>query len=301
VGIAPDAALLQTKAGQIDWGADETYPSEYANLWNQYGPTSKLGKGGKQQFYVNPLLGVEYLAMNTSRGIFLNNTKLRQAVNYAIDRPTLLRQSGAYAGKVSDQVLPPGIAGYKDFNAYPLQAPDVAKAKSLAGSISSPDVTLYTSTRPTATARAQVYQQNLAAIGLKVNVQQFARPTQIQKEGTKGEPFDFTTEGWIADYADPFDFINVLLSGDSIHDNNNNNVAYFNVPKVNQAMTAAGLLFGDKRATAYANLDKQISTQYAPWATVDNPTERDFFSARMGGVLFHPIYTVDLGALFIRK
>src|SRR4051812_10318355 len=301
VGIAPDAALLQTKAGQIDWGADETYPSEYANLWNQYGPTSKLGKTGKQQFFVNPLLSVEYLAMNTSRGVFENNTKLRQAVNNAIDRPTLLRQSGAYAGKVSDQVIPPGIQGYKDFNAYPLQAPNVAKAKSLAGNVSAPDITLYTSTRPTATARAQVYQQNLAAIGLKVNVQQFARPTQIQKEGTKGEPFDLTTEGWIADYADPFDFINVLLSGDSIHDNNNNNVAYFNVPKINQAMTQAGLQFGDKRAAAYANLDQQITTQYSPWAVVDNPTERDFFSARMGGIVFHPIYTVDLGALYLRK
>ena len=274
---------------------------EYANLWNQYGPTSKLGKTGKQQFFVNPLLGVSYLAMNTSRGVFLNNTKLRQAVNFAVDRPNVLRQSGAYAGKVTDQVLPPGVAGYEDFDAYPLQGAGRGKAKALAGTISAPEVTLYTSTRPNATAAAQVYQQNLAAIGFHVNVQQFARATQIQKEGTKGEPFDLTTEGWIADYADPFDFINVLLSGDSIHDNNNNNVAYFNVPKVNAAMTAAGLQTGDKRAAAYASLDKTIMTNYAPWAPIFNSTERDFFSARMGGVLFHPIYTVDLGALYIRK
>jgi peptide/nickel transport system substrate-binding protein len=250
---------------------------------------------------VNPILGVDYLAMNTSRGVFLNNTKLRQAVNYAVDRPNLLRQSGAYAGKVSDQVLPPGIAGYKDFNAYPLTGPNVPKAKSLAGTISNPEITLYTSTRPSSTLRAQVYQQNLSAIGFKVNVQQFARATQIDKEGTKGEPFDLTTEGWIADYADPFDFINVLMSGDSIHENHNNNVAYFNVPKVNAAMTAAGLLFGDKRAEAYANLDQQITTQYAPWATIDNPTDRDFFSSRIGGQLFHPIYTYDLGSFYIRS
>jgi peptide/nickel transport system substrate-binding protein len=301
IGIAPDAALLQTKAGQVDWGADEVYPSEYANLWNKYGPTSKLGKNGRQQFFVNPLLAVSYLAMNTSRGVFLNNVKLRQAVNYAVDRPNLMRQSGAYAGKVTDQVLPPGIAGYKDVDLYPLQAPNLSKAKSLAGTISNPEITLYTSTRPDATAKAQVYQQNLGAIGFHVNVQQFARATQIQKEGTKGEPFDLTTEGWVADYADPFDFINVLLSGDSIHDNNNNNVAYFNVPKVNQQMTAAGLLAGDNRGNAYAALDKSIMQNYAPWAPIYNSTERDFFSARMGGILFHPIYTVDLGALYIRK
>jgi len=300
IGIAPDAALLQTKAGQVDWGGDESYPAEYANLWNQYGPTSKLGKSGKQQFYVNPLLEVQYLALNTSRGVFQNNTKLRQAVNYAMDRPNVLRQYGAYAGKVTDQIIPPGVSGYQAVNAYPLRGPNVAKAKSLAGSTNA-QMTLYTSTRPTATAVAQVLQQNLSQIGLTVNVQAFARPTQIQKEGTKGEPFDATWEGWVADYADPFDFINVLLSGDNIHDNNNNNVAYFNEPKVNKAMTAAGLLFGDKRAAAYANLDKMITTQYAPWASAFNQTERDFFSARMGGVLFHPIYTIDLGALYIRK
>src|SRR5262249_54999289 len=69
VGISPDAALLQTKAGQIDWGADESYPTEYADLWNKYGPTSAAGKSGKQQFYVAPTLEVQYLAMNTSRGV----------------------------------------------------------------------------------------------------------------------------------------------------------------------------------------------------------------------------------------
>ena len=59
---------------------------------------------------------------------------------------------------------------------------------------------------------------------------------QIEKEGTRGEPFDITSEAWIADYADPYDFINVLLSGDNLHASNNNNVAYFNSPKYNKQM-----------------------------------------------------------------
>ena len=70
---------------------------------------------------------------------------------------------------------------------------------------------------------------------------------QIEKEGTRGAEFDFTTEGWIADYADPYDFINILLSGDSLHDANNNNVAYYNSPKFNKAMTAASNLSGNAR------------------------------------------------------
>ena len=84
---------------------------------------------------------------------------------------------------------------------------------------------------------AQIVQFNLKQIGLNVNTHLFARAVQIEKEGTRGEPFDITSEGWIADYADPYDFINVLLSGDSLHDTNNNNVAYFNDPKFNKQMT----------------------------------------------------------------
>ena len=58
---------------------------------------------------------------------------------------------------------------------------------------------------------AQIVQFNLKQIGLNVNSHLFARAVQIDKEGTRGEPFDITSEGWIADYADPYDFINVLL------------------------------------------------------------------------------------------
>jgi len=298
-GVDPHASLLAIKAGQADYAVDGVDPSEYANLWAQYGPTSSAGKGGKQQFFVNPQLGTSYLAMNTSRGLFQNNTKLRQAVNYAIDRPNYLRQGGAYAGKVTDQILPPGIGGFQDFNAYPLQAPNVTKAKGLAGAGGS--AVLYTSTNPIQTLRAQVLQANLAAIGVKVQVQQYARATQILKEGTKGEPFDLTTEGWIADYADPYDFINVLLDGNSIHDQNNNNVAYFNDPKVNAQEKAASLLFGAKRTAAYAALDKNITMNKAPWAALNNFAQRDFFSARIGGQVYNPTYGMDLGALFVRS
>ena len=55
-------------------------------------------------------------------------------------------------------------------------------------------------------------------------------------------------KAWIADYADPYDFINVLLSGDNLHASNNNNVAYFNDPTYNKQMRAASLLSG-QRAT----------------------------------------------------
>ena len=58
-----------------------------------------------------------------------SGTALAKAVNYAIDRTAMLAQGGYLAGKRTDQILPPGIAGFRDANLYPLKGPDLATAK----------------------------------------------------------------------------------------------------------------------------------------------------------------------------
>jgi len=300
VGVSLDASLLEVKSNKTDYPADGVPPAAYADLWNKYGPTSTAGKSGKQQFYVNPILAVRYVAMNTSRPTF-QNVGLRKAVNYALDRKTILQQSGSYAGKVTDQILPPGILGFKDVNAYPTQGPDFAKAKAAAGSAANgKEVVLYTCNAGSCPNRASIIAANLAQIGMKVNILQFARSTQFQKEGQRGEPFDLADEGWQADYADPFDFINVLLDGNNIGESNNVNFAYFNDPKWNSQMDKASHMSGAQRAAAYAALDKNLTTQAAPWAARANDNERDIFSSRVGCVLFQPVYLMDLAHLCTR-
>ena len=51
-----------------------------------------------------------------------------------------------------------------------------------------------------------------------------------------------TIERWGADYADPYDFVNILLDGKQVTQPQHNNYAYFNVAKYNKQMTAASLL-----------------------------------------------------------
>ena len=58
-----------------------------------------------------PSPGVRSFMLNTSRPLFRGNVKLRQAINFAIDRRALTRELGAYAGTVSDQFMPPNHAG----------------------------------------------------------------------------------------------------------------------------------------------------------------------------------------------
>jgi peptide/nickel transport system substrate-binding protein len=301
VGVDQDQSVLEIKQGKADYVADGVAPGQIASLLAQYGPDSSAAKQGKQQYFVNPMLGFTYLALNTTRPNF-RNVKVRKAISYAIDRPTLIRQGGPRTGIPADQYLPPRMPGYKDVNIYPLNGPNLSVAKRLMreSGVKTPiKAVLYTCNASPCPERAQVLQQNLKPLGINVQIKQFERAVQFEKEGTRGEPFDIADEGWLADYADPYDFINILLNGENIQATGNVNFSYFNNPTYNKRMDAAARLNGDARAAAYAQLDADIARNQAPlvaWSYILNP---DFFSPRIGCQIWSA-YTMELSALGLR-
>jgi ABC-type oligopeptide transport system substrate-binding subunit len=295
IGNSLEAEQLRTENGQTDLG--EVPAAAYAGLAKKYG----VNKG---RFFVKPNLGIWYVAMNHDRPLFKTggpngNVPLAKAVNYALDRHAMVIQRGAYSGVRTDQILPPGIAGFKAASIYPtVKQPNFAFAKKLAaGHTGDGKAILYTFNSSYGPLWAQIVQFDMKQIGLDVEVKQFARAVQFEKEGTRGEPFDMTLEGWSADYPDPYDFMNVLLSGDSIHAANNNNVAYFNSPEYNKKLEAAARLTGAKRYTTYGNLDIDMMKNAAPWAPILNPNNRYFVSANTGCFTYNNVYGRDLAAI----
>jgi peptide/nickel transport system substrate-binding protein len=302
--MSQSSAELGVKNGSIDYTPDGTTPADYYSLNQQYGPTGT--SGGAQRFFITPGAILDYLALNTTRPAF-KNPLVRQAVNYAIDRTELLKPSGYGAGVPTDKYLPPQIAGSSDEqNVYPNTA-NLAKAKSLMNQAKAQGVTtpitavLYTCNQQPCPDRAAVLQQELKPIGINVQIKTFDRGIQFQKEGTKGEPFDIADEGWIADYFDAYDFINILLNGSHIPDVNGNNFAYFNNAAFNTQMDQANLLAGNARAQAYGKLATDISTQQAPWAARSFGTTPDFFGPKMGCQVNTSSYGFALNTFCIRS
>jgi ABC-type oligopeptide transport system substrate-binding subunit len=289
-----DQSLLQVKAGQADYDAGGLPATANAGLAQQYGIN-------KSQYHVNNGLNVDYIAMNTTRPAF-SNVAMRQAANYAVDRPALVRVRGFLAGTRNDQILPPGLGGYKDIKVYPIKGADPTKGKALAAKAGGcKDVTLYSGNTAVGQNLAQVFKYNLTQIGCNVTVKLFQGFQIYIAAGTKGEPFDAVFAGWFADYADPYDFIDILLNGQNIHESNNNNLAYFNNASVEKAMGAANALSGDKRYSAYQKLDLGITKNYAPWAAYENRKTREFVSSRMGGFLFQAAHGgANLNTFFIK-
>ena len=81
-------AVAEIKAGQIDYSLDGAPPDQDRQLQARYGADSPAGRAGRQQYFIYPGWWHGYLALNTSRPLFAD-PRLRQAVNYAIDRQAL--------------------------------------------------------------------------------------------------------------------------------------------------------------------------------------------------------------------
>ena len=106
-----------------------------------------------------------YLAFNHDRPLFKGaaGTALAKAVNYAIDRKAMLAQGGYLAGKRTDQILPPGIAGFRDANLYPLKGPDIATAKKWAAKAGVKDGTARASTTPRTVVRPRCGRRSFSS------------------------------------------------------------------------------------------------------------------------------------------
>jgi len=285
-------SYLQVEAGEADLDLTGVPPTDTALLAHKYG----VNRG---RFFAHPALIVSYVALNTSRAPF-SDTKIRQAANFAISRSVLARQAGFDAGTPTDQTLPPTLRGFHDANIYPLSQPDLARAKALMSG-QTVDATLYATTDQIASLQAQVIQAELGKIGITVRIKQYAFGVLVSKIGVTSEPYDMVLIAWIADYADPYDFINILLDGDRITKNNNNNLAQFNDPTFNRRMKQAALLAGPRRYSTYGQLDIDISRDAAPWASTYNNNIREFVSSRVGCYLFQPVLAeIDLAAACIK-
>lgn len=136
----------------------------------------------------------------------------------------------------------------------------------------------------------------LARINVSLNVT--ALSNIYAAIGTLGAAFDMAGPlGWINDYPDPFDTLNVLLDGTSIGPDNNLDFSYFNDPTYNQKLEQAELKSGSDRYSAYGALDVDIAQNAAPLAAVTLLEQIDFFAPKIGCRVDQPTYGTDLGAL----
>jgi peptide/nickel transport system substrate-binding protein len=291
VGVGP--AFDRVLNGSADYAlGPPTYFAENADgLARRYGVN-------KSQFFVVPSPGIRMFALNTSRPLFKANVKLRQAINFAVDRRALTRELGPYAGTATDQYLPSTMPGHVDARIYPLAGPDLRKARALAaGNRRSGKAVLYTLNDPINLAQGQILQQNLAKIGIEVEIQQFPIQLLFEKLSTPGEPFDIGRISW-GGLVDP-GFLGFLFDGRTIGQPESGNWSYFDSPKFNRMLDrAAKLPLGPERYRAYGQIDVQLTRDAAPAIPYGVPNQFSLVSSRVGCIVVNP--SLDLTAVCLK-
>jgi peptide/nickel transport system substrate-binding protein len=293
-----DVSAVENGAADLDLDlslptAEPVPPQLLADLAARYGV-------GRRQFFVRPLDETVYLALNTSRPLFHDNAPLRRAVNYALDRPEIVRQGGPLAGRRTDQLLPPGTLGFHDVQLYPLAGPDLKTARRLAtGHLRDRKAVLYVADAPVALRRAAIIRYNLAQIGLEVEVRSFARPVLISRAATRGEPFDLVLTGWTGFTPDPADFLVRSFDGAGITSTDNFNLSYLAVPDVDRRLAAAAAEPAPARYAAFAAIEADVLRRYAPVAPIMNRLGYVLLSSRIRCFAYDAFGGFDLGSACI--
>lgn len=253
----------------------------------------------RSQFFVRPGFSLGVFHLNTSRPLFRNNVKLRQAVNFAVDRGALMRELGAHIATPTDQYLRPAMPAYRNERIYPLSGPDLRRARALAdGRTRSGKAVFYTCTETECVGLAQIVAQNLKAIGLDVEIKQFPRLVLFEKLLTPGEPYDIGRIFWNASSVPDPSFLNILFHGRTVGQPGSSNLSYFDSPTYNRLLDRAAALSGPARHKAYGELDVQISRDAAPAIPYAIRNTITFVSARAGCVVLNP--GLDLTAVCLK-
>ena len=292
---SPQEMLRNVDRGTADWG--HTLAGIFFDP--SLGLVQKYGIN-HSRFFVRPGLTLRLLALNSSRPLFRNNPNLRKAVNFALNRRELAASSGVMASRPTDQYLPSSVFGFKNANVYPLGG-DLQRARALArGNLRGGKAVLYVNSSAPPMAVGQLVRQQLAEIGLDVELRPIpihsASAAYFKKLATPGEPWDLAFGLWSPSYIDPFAYINLLLDAQYV---GATNFARFTSAAYEEPMhRAARLARGAARNSAYAALDVRLARDAAPLAAVDVLNEPTLVSRRVGCIVLRPV--LDLTAVCLK-
>jgi peptide/nickel transport system substrate-binding protein len=283
----PQTEVNYIESGKLDWMGNELPPDRYQAVKSKY-------EGS--QFRIEPSFSNYFFWMNTTQAPF-DDVKVRQAVNDAIDPAALER---IYSGRLEggQQILPPGMPGYKKLNLYPH---DVKKAKELIAEAnpSDKDITVWTDSEQPSDDAGAYYQGVLEEIGFNVTLKVLSPDNYFAVITNSSTPeLDTGWANWFLEYPSPNGFFQPLLAEESIAPTNGTNLARFADPTLSKKIAKLGEeAIGPQQEAEYAQLDEEFMEE-APLAPYGTSTASTFVSSAINleNVIFTPSFGQDLAS-----
>ncbi|MDQ7820436.1 MAG: ABC transporter substrate-binding protein [Armatimonadota bacterium] len=278
VGVEPNVAFLKLQRGEVDVLGDGIPPAEFVKVMNN--PTLR------RLVAVGDQLHTGYVTLNTQVSP-LTDVRVRRALNMAVDKARIVRIINNRAVPAT-QVLPPLMPGYdRSYTGYPFDRAQAKKLLAEAGYPNGFSTVLYANNTDPNPRIAQAIQQDLAAIGVRVELKTLAQSTVIEAGGQKGQAPMIWSGGmaWIADYPDPNNFYWPILSCAALAPGTWNWAWYCN-QQVEKQVEQADAMVQPAQAAAREQRFRQIYRTImgdAPWIPIFHEKRYTMHSARMGG------------------
>jgi peptide/nickel transport system substrate-binding protein len=304
--VIPDASarLLALETGEV-YGIEYPNPADF----------DRIRSNSDLVLMSEPGMNVGYMAMNSGygyrdaneNGIRDNNEpwvktpgyyepltkkEVRQAINMAIDKESIVRDLYMGTASVAKNGMPPFMLGYNDdVEDWPY---DPERAKQLLAQAGYPngfEVTLHVMpvSRPymfDPPKIGEAIQSYLAAVGIKVNFYQVDWGTYLQE--TEEGKHQMCLLGWTGDNGDPDNFMNVLYGPNATSIGAAGNYGFYNDMEAQALLTEALQSFDlDLRAENYQKVQEMIH-ESANWVYIAHSNQSLAFRKNVKGYKLHP-------------
>jgi YVTN family beta-propeller protein len=296
-------AVERGKADAVELGG---IPPE---SWRQL-LTSRTGR-----VHTNPVPFTFWFALNTRVPPF-DDERVRQAVNYAADRASLIQLGGGptVVGQPACQLLPPTFPAFRPSCPYTMHrnragtwlAPDMAKARTLvrASGTRGAEIEVIGIVGPVASRVASYFASLLRELGYRAHVRAFrdagvyfAYLFDSRNRAQIGQA------GLVADYLGPSNFLRKFSCSAFVRGSSaNENSSEYCDPKLDAQMARAAALqtSNPTRANAlWAGVEHALVAR-AVAVPITNPRNRVFVSERVGNYQAHQLWGTLFDQLWVR-
>jgi peptide/nickel transport system substrate-binding protein len=251
-----------------------------------------------------------YFFMNTRVPPF-DDPKVREAVNYGIDKPGLAR---IFAGELAPgcSFLPPGVPGFDEALdvddcpwGNPNEPPDLEKARSLIkeAGVDGMDVTVYSNNDDPSDKIGAAYADMLTKMGFNAKPKILDGGVYFQTIGNQKTKAQTGFANWFQDFPHPKNFM-FLVDGKSIQPTNNQNFGNVDDPEITKGIAD---LNQEPDLTKAEDQWKDLNNKLVERAWIAPYGHRKlstFFSERMdfdNCRLFHPVYFNDYSSWCLKS
>ena len=237
---------------------------------------------------------VWYVVLNTRHPI-LKDRRVRQALNYAVNKEAIIRDILKGTAIVAASPLSPVYGSFAEpgVQRYPY---DPEKAKALlkeAGQSNGFDVTFIVpesgSGMQSPVEMGTVIQANLAAVGVRAKIQTMEWGAYLKKylDGP-----DMAEMSWNPSIGDPDHMMYMLLSSDRFPPAFN--AGFYQNPKVDDLLRKGRTTIDEKERVPLYREAQRLVTEDAPWILVDHGKQVIVLRKRVQGFKLHPNFDLVL-------